>query len=357
MGTIEVSQKRIDANRRNAMRSTGPRTVEGKERSRRNSLVHGLSGGDVVRPEAETAAVAVRATEWSSSLLPVNAFEVGLVETIAAESLRIERCRVEERLARDFRARRAQHCWGDERKASIACLARAIKRKPAETAMALATSSPGCDWLIARWRMLGQALDITGQWTEAQDTLALDLLGIDADLRDQVTPIDSLEGVDPLEHCRRLVDDQLGRLLDRKEQVLDAIEDELREAVALGLDVVPDPTLVLLRRYEAASLRRLRWALDLLQKGKARPVVVPTPGYQAPAERTCSTPERTHQAAVNLAERTHYTPAIQAIQAQSDPHPTPLARPEPVPSNGRAQRQIRQNQARRRAAERQLLAH
>jgi hypothetical protein len=30
MGPIEVSQKRIDANRRNALRSTGPKTVEGK---------------------------------------------------------------------------------------------------------------------------------------------------------------------------------------------------------------------------------------------------------------------------------------------------------------------------------------
>ena len=36
-----VSQKRIRANRRNAQKSTGPRTAAGKRRSSRNSLKHG----------------------------------------------------------------------------------------------------------------------------------------------------------------------------------------------------------------------------------------------------------------------------------------------------------------------------
>ena len=37
-----ASDKQIAANRRNAMRSTGPRTRSGKARSRANSLRHGL---------------------------------------------------------------------------------------------------------------------------------------------------------------------------------------------------------------------------------------------------------------------------------------------------------------------------
>src|SRR5689334_10165837 len=37
------SQEQLSANRRNAQRSTGPRTIQGKARSRQNSWQHGLS--------------------------------------------------------------------------------------------------------------------------------------------------------------------------------------------------------------------------------------------------------------------------------------------------------------------------
>ena len=39
-----ASEKQIAANRANAKKSTGPKSVAGKERSSRNSIKHGLSG-------------------------------------------------------------------------------------------------------------------------------------------------------------------------------------------------------------------------------------------------------------------------------------------------------------------------
>ena len=57
-----ASDKQIAANRRNAMRSTGPRTSAGKARSRANSLRHGLLSRVLVDPAlvAETDRLARR---------------------------------------------------------------------------------------------------------------------------------------------------------------------------------------------------------------------------------------------------------------------------------------------------------
>ena len=43
-----ISLQRLEANRRNALRSTGPRTENGKQRSRTNAVRHGLTAETVV---------------------------------------------------------------------------------------------------------------------------------------------------------------------------------------------------------------------------------------------------------------------------------------------------------------------
>jgi hypothetical protein len=45
-----TSLKQIEANRRNALKSTGPRSEAGKERSRRNGVRHGLTAETVIEP-------------------------------------------------------------------------------------------------------------------------------------------------------------------------------------------------------------------------------------------------------------------------------------------------------------------
>src|SRR5438045_1517954 len=45
-----ISQRKIEANRANALKSTGPRTAEGKTRSSMNALKHGLRARTLILP-------------------------------------------------------------------------------------------------------------------------------------------------------------------------------------------------------------------------------------------------------------------------------------------------------------------
>src|SRR5690349_5405461 len=45
-----TSLKQIEANRRNALKSTGPRSEEGKQRASRNAFRHGLTAETVLEP-------------------------------------------------------------------------------------------------------------------------------------------------------------------------------------------------------------------------------------------------------------------------------------------------------------------
>ena len=53
---MSCSPARLEANRKNASRSTGPRTDRGKSISRKNSLKHGLTAEVVRTPEEEAVA-------------------------------------------------------------------------------------------------------------------------------------------------------------------------------------------------------------------------------------------------------------------------------------------------------------
>ena len=46
--TKDTSHKKVEANRRNALRSTGPKTTEGKRAVRHNAVKHGILTKDIV---------------------------------------------------------------------------------------------------------------------------------------------------------------------------------------------------------------------------------------------------------------------------------------------------------------------
>ncbi|MEK6797967.1 MAG: hypothetical protein AABZ12_03295 [Planctomycetota bacterium] len=89
------SPLRLAANRRNAQRSTGPRTPEGKSRSSRNAVKHNILARDVVIRDGDGAEnpsdFNALLRELDAQFKPVGPVERALVERIAAAYWRLRR--------------------------------------------------------------------------------------------------------------------------------------------------------------------------------------------------------------------------------------------------------------------------
>ena len=107
MTAAAPSSKRIEANRRNAGRSTGPKTAEGKERVRLNALKHGLTAATVVLPGEDVAALEARVDAWKDDVRPGGPLEDYLTERAAHASWQLDRAdrtiaaRLAERMRRE----------------------------------------------------------------------------------------------------------------------------------------------------------------------------------------------------------------------------------------------------------------
>src|SRR3954453_21067027 len=86
-----ATAKQIEANRRNAQKSTGPQTEEGKRRSCINALKHGLGAIHVPLPHEDPNEYTNILTGLMETYQPANAQEQLLVENIASAYLRIQR--------------------------------------------------------------------------------------------------------------------------------------------------------------------------------------------------------------------------------------------------------------------------
>ena len=113
-----VSARKLAANRRNALKSTGPRTPEGKRISSMNALKHGLRSERVLRElESRTdlaEAFARLREELKRELLPIGSTEQLLVERIVEYAWKLRRAQViENQASRVFGGadpQRARHC-------------------------------------------------------------------------------------------------------------------------------------------------------------------------------------------------------------------------------------------------------
>ena len=182
-----TSQRKIEANRRNAQKSTGPKTQEGKDKVRLNALTHGLTAQTVVLPHEDSQAYDERRKAWTSELCPDGQVGAYLAERAVRISWQLDRADFYER---DRLARRAREIPRQHRRSRVRAAENLMSkllhppdRQPTEIRAGrvihhpepphpsllihrLEATAEGCRLLLDRWNLICAAAD---QWLEPHD--------------------------------------------------------------------------------------------------------------------------------------------------------------------------------------------
>jgi hypothetical protein len=90
---MPTSEAKLDANRRNAQKSTGPRTERGKQRSSLNAVTHGLRAETLVLGDEDPQTLEARRAAWHGCLLPADDVEQRLVDDAVVHTWMQDRAR------------------------------------------------------------------------------------------------------------------------------------------------------------------------------------------------------------------------------------------------------------------------
>ncbi len=288
-----ASPARIEANRRNALKSTGPRTEEGKARSRANALKHGLTGEGVAIPLEDAAEIGRRFEAMRAEFRPRTEMGCYLVRRAALLTVRLERCALQESAAISRNVRHAESRFDDDRQAEVESLFATLADDPAGHLRRIKRMPEGVDRLIAAWRSVVD--DLLSEWepefTVDHQTLMESLMGRAADsppssevgrlralIRREPGALrpESIRGfsegaarVWAAEQLLKLVEAEIAKLQAIRESIdLDLIEEDRAEAGARAL-FDPSQGATLARKYEAAAERALYRAVRDLKEVEA----------------------------------------------------------------------------------------
>ncbi len=283
---MAISAARLLANRRNSLKSTGPRTSDGKEASRQNAYRHGLTGNGIVLPLEDANEVVRRFEKLQEENQPSGEASRILLRRFAYLSVRLEKCEEFDTSATAERVRHSVEVFDHNRLTEVEQLASKLDHDPMTMARKLQNSPEGVDWLINHWGELRTDLrkDDRAAWTLNHWTRVEQLLGrpggsfrigrtyaLTQAISGYFVYLDKVDGEglsdsDRIEWARdemgRLIDEEIARLREVKLALNpDLIAQDRLEAPSRAL-FDPSPAMNLARKYEAATERAMYKALD-----------------------------------------------------------------------------------------------
>src|SRR5262245_35487265 len=109
--TTMIISAKVAASRANGLKSRGPVSAEGKKRSKRNAVKHGLRGEGVVLPEDLATAAEAKTRSLAGALNPADDCERELVARMGLAAARSQACAQAEAARMRVRQREAVKLW------------------------------------------------------------------------------------------------------------------------------------------------------------------------------------------------------------------------------------------------------
>jgi|GEM_PF-561330 len=188
----------IEANRRNAQRSTWPKTQRGKIRARRNAVTHGMTARIImpVLPQEDPKELEDKTQQAITAIKPRDLLELDLVCRAVRLSGELDRA---ERVATAHLAHRVRMAARSGPETVSACELKKVHELgsklfykagigpgyssataddyPAVIVRRLEESAEGCRWLLARWAELLNVIDCKAAWGDPEIIRFVGLMG------------------------------------------------------------------------------------------------------------------------------------------------------------------------------------
>jgi hypothetical protein len=286
------NEEKAEVNRQNASHSTGPRTFEGKMRSRMNALKHGMCAKVIPLPNEDPAEVAAREQAFIDQYQPKTPRDAFLVHVAALATLQFDRCHRFETAELGHQVRAAFMTRETARDEHVERCRMTLKTEGEIAIHGLRRSAQGCFYLIYQWAGLRDALKTRGFWSRAQWEKAHRL--------DDEFPSDArllIGAQDPSDHAQERafviawIEAMLAELCEREENWR-AIEDADRAALSERALMIADAGLAArVLRYRNASLSAFFRSTNELEKGAKERLGGDSRNEATPAEDAPQSPE------------------------------------------------------------------
>ena len=263
------NSRHVNANKRNAEHSTGPKTHEGKHASRENAIKHGLAGKGVVLMAQEAAEVERILPDYLDLFRPSSELERGLVEFAVRSFVQNQSCGFAKSVVAAHWSENADQLFYCERALKASGLKYRLPNNPARIQPQLECTYYGMHELTQAWMYLWMQAHIPDGWDLLCREEALDLLAVPHDRRKITTNFDLQREDESPEEALERIKAAIADARERAEAHRDALHkiecEELQLAKEGVFATLPKP-LARLQRYQDKHERNFQWCLTKLQE-------------------------------------------------------------------------------------------